>query len=139
MRSRAQSGFTLLEVVVAFLVLALVMASVFEVYNSALARTADQADRSEALAIAQSRLQATGSDGALKEGDAAGESADRRFRWATSVKRYDEPGAGAGSGGIPMQAIYVLFHVETRVVWAGRDGKERDLSLATMALGPRPT
>ncbi|APV49625.1 hypothetical protein BWI17_08015 [Betaproteobacteria bacterium GR16-43] len=138
MRSRAQSGFTLLEVVVAFVVLALVMAAVFEVFNAALVRTADQADRSEALAIAQSRLQATGSDGNLKEGDSMGESADRRFRWTTSVKRFDEPGPATG-GGIPMQAIYMLFQVEARVAWVGPDGKERDLRIATMALGPRPT
>lgn len=138
MRSRAQSGFTLLEVVVAFVVLAMVMAAVFEVFNSALVRTADQADRAEALAIAQSRLQATGSDGNVKEGDAMGDSPDRRFRWTTSVKRYDEPGPTAG-GGIPMQAIYMLFQVEARVAWVGRDGKERDLRMATMVLGPRPT
>lgn len=138
MRSRSQSGFTLLEVVVAFVILAIVMGSVFEVFNAALARTADQADRSQALAIAQSRLQATGSDGNLKEGDSQGESTDRRFRWSTSVKRYDEPGPTAG-GGMPMQAIYMLFLVEARVAWVGPDGRERDLRLATMALGPRPT
>ena len=73
-RQRSQSGFTLLEVVIAFVVLALVLTSVFQVFSTGLARTANLDEYSRALVIAQSRLAAANIEEGVKEGQAKGES-----------------------------------------------------------------
>ena len=132
-RARSQSGFTLLEVVVAFVVLSLVLTVVFEVFSTWLSRTASLSEQSQALAIAQSRLASVGLEEAVKQGEAGGESEDRRFRWRVRVEPYGErtdPGA-------PAQATYSLYRAEASVTWVGADGKERALSIANLQLGPR--
>jgi len=132
-RARSQSGFTLLEVVVAFVVLSLVLTVVFEVFSTWLSRTAALSEQSQALAIAQSRLAAVGLEEAVKEGEASGESGDRRFRWRVRVERYgDKAEAGA-----PPQSTYTLYRAESVVSWISSDGRERSLALANLHLGPR--
>ena len=74
MRIRQQAGFTLLEVVIAFVVLALTLSVVFEIFSTWLARASDLSDRSQALAIARSRLAGVGIEEGIKEGEARGES-----------------------------------------------------------------
>lgn len=132
-RARSQSGFTLLEVVVAFVVLSLVLTVIFEVFSTWLARTATLSEQSQALAIAQSRLAAVGLEEAVKEGESAGESADRRFRWRVRIERYGQ----REEAGTPLQSTYSLYRAESSVTWVGADGRERVLSLANLQLGPR--
>jgi general secretion pathway protein I len=134
MRPRAQSGFTLIEVVVAFVMLALVLSVSFEIFSTGMARASDLEDRSQALVIAQSKLDSAGAEEALAEGDVSGESDDRRFQWTLSVRRYEEapePGKTAPAG------TYQLFRVDSRVAWHGADTREHSLALATLALGAR--
>jgi general secretion pathway protein I len=132
--ARSQSGFTLLEVVVAFVVLSLVLTVVFEVFSTWLSRTASLSERSQALAIAQSRLAGVGFEDAVKEGEAGGESEDRRFRWRLRVERYGE----RTEAGAPVQSTYSLYRAESSVAWRGADGKEHALAIANLHLGPRP-
>jgi|CXWL01.1.fsa_nt_gi general secretion pathway protein I len=133
MRRRAQSGFTLLEVVVAFVVLSLVLSVVFEVFTTWLARTADLSDYSQGLAIAQSRLAAVGVEEAIKEGETRGESPDRRYQWALRIERYGEP----RDPGAPIQSTYSLYRAQVAVKWRGGDNRDRDIVLSGLQLGPR--
>ena len=61
-----QRGFTLIEVVAAFVLLAVVLGMAFEVFSAGLARAGQLEDRSRALAIAQSQLALTGVEQVLK-------------------------------------------------------------------------
>ena len=88
--AKRAAGFTLIEVVVAFVLLALVLSVSFEIFTTGFAREALLEDQSRALVIAQSRLAETGVEENLKEGEAHGESEDRRFQWTVNVKRSDE-------------------------------------------------
>lgn len=132
-RARSQSGFTLLEVVVAFVVLSLVLSVVFEVFSTWLSRTAMLAEQSQALAIAQSRLAAVGIEEPVKEGETGGESADRRFHWSVKVTLHGERAAANA----PLQSTYALYRAESSVRWVGADGRERTIALANLQLGPR--
>jgi general secretion pathway protein I len=133
-RPRRQAGFTLIEVVVAFVMLALVLAVSFEIFSTGMARAADLEERSQALAIAQSRLSMAGAEEALAEGDTSGESEDHRYRWILSVRRFDE----AADAGKPQPSVaYQLFRVESRVEWRGGDSRDHSLMLATLAMGTR--
>ncbi len=132
---RRQSGFTLLEVVVAFALLAAVLATMFQIFSAGLNRAADLDDYTRALAIAQSRLAAAGVEADLREGVQSGQSEDRRFTWSQSVRR--DPQTQEASAA-QQAAMLVLYRVDVRVSWDSTPGKVRDLALSSLALGPRP-
>ena len=132
---RRERGFTLIEIVVAFVMLALVLVTSFEIFTGGMRRAVDLEDYSRALLLAQSKLTTAGMEQQFKEtGDSQGETEDGRFRWAMSVRKTDE---GAPAEGQPNNNPYALFRVDVRVVWQGADGKNRSLALATMGLGSR--
>ncbi|MGZ5032107.1 MAG: type II secretion system protein [Usitatibacter sp.] len=132
-RSRA-SGFTLIEVVVAFVLLSIVLAIAFEIFSNGLRRAGDLDDYSSALVVAQTRLALAGAEEALKEGQTQGETEDRRFHWVVSITNSEfsavEPGKVAPGG-------YALYRVEVKVAWRGADAREHSMSLATLGLGQR--
>src|SRR3954469_14783236 len=82
---RREAGFTLVEIVVAFVLLALVLSTGFEIFSSGLRRAGELEDQSRAIVIAQSRLAAAGLEQPLAEGTAQGESEDGRFHWIVTV------------------------------------------------------
>ena len=133
MRARRQHGFTLLEVVVAFVVLALILGTVFQIFSAGLARAADMDEYSAALEVAQSRLASISVDEPLAEGETTGESADRRYQWKVSVQRAQQ----LKESGEPIQGTFDLYRVEVAVGWRAGDGKQRQFNLATLMLGPK--
>lgn len=136
-RPHSQSGFTLLEVVIAFVVLALVLTSVFQVFSTGLARTANLDEYSRALVIAQSRLASANMEEGVKEGQAKGESPDRHFQWTVTTARHQETAAAPNSApATAPQATFGLYRVDVQVDWRGADGKERKVALAGLQLGP---
>ena len=134
---RRESGFTLIEVVVAFVLLALVLSVSFEIFSTGMARASDLDDRARALVVAQSRLAITGAEEALKEGVTSGESEDRRFRWTVTVRRADD--APTVPGGKPPSSAYALYRIDVHVAWRGADSRERAVDLATLLSGAKPT
>jgi len=127
-------GFTLIEVVVAFVLLSLVMVTGFEVFATGMARAGDLDDRSRALAIAQSQLAAAGTEELFREGQVQGQSEDGRFRWSTLITRTEE-------GQDPRRAVqapFLLFRVDVRVDWRSGAGREQSLALASLGLGQKP-
>ena len=125
-------GFTLLEVVVAFALLGLVLATAFEVFSAGLARAAELGNRAAALAIAQSQLAAAGVEETLKEGETRGESQDRRFQWVVRIAKTD-PGIDPSK---PAPSIYSLYRIDVVVGWRSADGRDRSESLSTLAIWP---
>jgi general secretion pathway protein I len=130
------AGFTLIEVVVAFVLLSTVLTLGFEIFSDGMRRTGELEDRSRAVVIAQSKLDAAGMEQALADGITSGESQDRRYRWTLSIVRSEETDSAPGQ---PINSAYALFRVEARVEWDGADGRARNYSIATLRLGPRPT
>jgi len=131
----SQRGFTLIEVVVAFVLLAAILVMAFEVFSAGLSRTGALADRSRALVIAQSRLAATGVEQALREGESTGESDDHRFQWSTRVTRSDE----GLTPGKPAPSAYVLYRIDVLVTWQDANGRAQALPLSTLAAAGAPT
>lgn len=131
---RRQRGFTLIEIVVAFVLLSAVLVTGFEIFSQGLRRAGDLDDYARAIVIAQSKLAAAGTEEQFKEGQGQGESEDGRFRWTVVISRSDE---GAGPPGQPANSAYQLFRVDVRVVWSGIDSREHSVALATLGLGSR--
>ena len=133
MNRTRERGFTLIEVVVAFVLLALVMSTAFEIFSAGLARAGQLEDRSRALVIAQSRMAIVGVEETLKEGESAGESEDRKYQWAVSVKRTGEGEDPAK----PSPSVYSLYRIDVRVAWRGADAREHSLALSTLGVWTR--
>ena len=131
MRIRRARGFTLVEIVVAFVLLAGVLTVGFEIFSQGLRRAGELDDQARALVIAQSKLAAAGTEEQLKEGQAQGE--DGRFRWSVVIQRTEE---GMVPGQPPNNA-YQLYRVDVRVDWEGVDTRARSIALSTLGLGAR--
>ena len=134
MRKRAQAGFTLLEVVVAFVLLSVTLVIIFQIFSTGLARAGSLDEYSQALVLAQSKLAASGVEEQVKEGETRGETGDHRFQWTVAVKRHEEV---ADPDARP-QSLNSLYRVESGVRWRTADGRERSVALATLVLGPNP-
>ena len=131
---RSQRGFTLVEIVVAFVLLSAVLMTGFEIFSQGLRRAGDLDDEARAIVIAQSKLAAAGTEELFKEGSSQGQSEDGRFRWTLTVQRTDEGSAGPGQ---PVNNAYQLYRVDVRVEWTTVDSRTRAVELATLGLGSR--
>jgi general secretion pathway protein I len=135
-RQRA-AGFSLLEVLVAFVILALVATALFGLYGGALRMASTSEEWSRALLVAESRLALAASTQPLREGSEAGTDDDGRIAWQTAVAPYVIPDANPdlerASEAMPTR----LYLVSVDVRYAGGDGKERTFSLSTLKLGAR--
>ena len=129
MRSDCQ-GMTLIEVLVAFVVLSLTMAVVMQIFSGGMrnARLADAYSR--AVFLAESKLAETGVEQPLAPGEGAGKLGSD-FRWRVTVLRYDDGGA-AERLTLPAR----LYQVRVRVNW-NEGGRERQVELFTLRVGPR--
>jgi general secretion pathway protein I len=129
-----QRGFTLVEIVVAFVLLSAVLMTGFEIFSQGLRRAGDLDDEARAIVIAQSKLAAAGTEDLFKEGTSQGQSEDGRFRWTLVIQRTDEGSAGPGQ---PVNNAYQLYRVDVRVEWTTIDSRTRAIELATLGLGSR--
>jgi general secretion pathway protein I len=124
-----QSGFSLLEVVVAFAILALSLGVLMQLFSRALGTTALSRDYSRATTLAQARLDAVGIDIPLEAGSYGGEPEDG-FSWQLTVEPYPlrelawEPG-------------FDVFLVTSMVSWDEGREAPRWLSLSSLRLGGR--
>ncbi len=125
-KDRIQRGFTLIEVLVAFVLLALFLGAILPTLSSSLAGTRTGNDTITATAYAQSLIAGVGVEGRLTEGEFTDTLEHTRFSSRLTVRPYVAPAAdGTGAR---------LFEVTARVGW--REGaRERMVSLTTLRYG----
>ena len=122
-------GFSLLEVLVAFTILAMMLAALFQVFSGGLhaARAGDRFTR--ATLIAQSRLAAVGLEQPLQEGVTSGSTNDA-FHWRITVGEYLDDQLPV------IDPIMQPLTVAVEVYWEEGDSS-RSVSLTSMLLGPK--
>lgn len=124
-----QSGFTILEVLVAFLVAALLLAVILSGFSTGLSSLA-RADRmSQAALVAQSRIAELGVVEPLQEGQVSGRDDQHGdYRWQINVQPFawDYADATAQQGS-------TLYKVDVEVFWPAGD-KEHSFLLTTLKL-----
>src|SRR6516165_1919700 len=86
------AGFSLLEVLAAFVILALVGTALFRLFSGALGNASLAEEYSRATLYAESRLAPLGVDAPLKEGAQQGTSEDGYYNWTLTVQPYSPPG-----------------------------------------------
>ena len=123
---RRDDGFTLLEVLVAFAILAIALGVLMQVFSSGL-NTANVAERyAWATSLAESHLASIGADEPLRVGEESGELG-RGFRWVRTVTAYYDDDHAEDIDGLR------LYDVEVTVRWQ-EPSKTRSVSLRTLRL-----
>lgn len=88
MRRRRQRGFTLIEVVVAFAILALSLGALYESFGDSLRRGGEARQAELATLRAESLLAEYRGSGGLLPKEHTGEDAELGYSWRISVKPY---------------------------------------------------
>ena len=126
-------GFSLLEVLVAFIILALVLGVLMRIFSGALGNIGAAEQYSRAVAIAESKLAAMGVEAPLEEGESGGE-ADDGYAWQATVQRFD---TGTSSVDDTVQGVG-LYRVEVVVNWGDDARTPRRLRLVTLRTAATP-
>ncbi len=132
----AQRGFTLLEVLVAFTLLALLFGALFQVFAGGLAVTRSGETQSRAVLLAKSKLAEIGADHSVGPGTHSGvfelnATEGPRYRWRVELSRYGEDALGRADRG-----ELVPYQVDVELIWDVNKG-ERSLTLSSLVLRPK--
>lgn len=131
-----QRGFSLLEILVAFSILALSLGVLMQIFSGA-TRNADLArDQSRAVTLAQSMLASTHAEAVLAIAENHG-TTDDGFRWQIEVAPFEDAPAADQAAGLRQPTPLDLWRISTRVAWGGSGSPERSIQLATLRTRPR--
>jgi general secretion pathway protein I len=131
MRAR---GFSLLEVLVAFLILALVGTVLFRLFGASLNNAGAAEEYSRAVVLAESRLAAAAAVLPLREASDQGMSEDGRYAWTTTTAPYVAPDATPDQLRVGDAAAVRLWRIAVSVSWPGTLGNQRSIALSTVRL-----
>ena len=121
-------GFTLVEVLVALLVVMAVIVPLFAIFRSGL-QTAGSAEAATRAALwAESLIDGIGRGEKLEDGELSGKTADG-YRWHAAVRRY------AADGTNPSRVAAHPYEIALVVSWR-EFGRERAIGLSTLRLVP---
>ena len=129
MRNRSHSaGYTLIEVLVAFMILALALSVLLRIFSGGLRNVSVSSDYARAVLVAEAQLATAGVSDALVPGDTSGDDGGK-FPWTRIVRNY-VPFEGYDRGALPVPA----YHVTVIVEWP-HAGSTRQIDLSTIRLG----
>ena len=122
------SGFSLLEVLVAFSITALALGVLFQIYATGTQSVIAGKEYSKAVLIAQSKLDTFGDFSEPTDKELSGE--ENIYNWVTTVSSYPEINDTVKDTGISIRLVAV------KVSWQGRVGL-RSVTLNTLRLVQR--
>lgn len=125
-----QRGFSLLEILVAFAILAVSLGVLMSIFARAADIGVRSSQYSRAVSLAESRLALVGATIPLEEGQVSGEPEDG-FDWELGILALE-------TADDPLEQVpFVPYQVNATVLW--RDGdRARRVTLSTLRLGARP-
>lgn len=129
---RPARGFSLLEVLVAFVILALSLGVLMRIFSGGLNNVGRAERHAHAVVLAESRLAALGVEAPLEEGENAGET-EQGYQWRTLVRRYE----GAQGDLDPQSMPIELFQVAVMVSWSEGGERPGQVVLASLRAAPR--
>jgi general secretion pathway protein I len=145
-RRQSQRGFTLIEVIVAFAVLAMALGLLLGMLSRGLGQVKQAGNETEATLHAQSLLDTLGTLGPIAPGATDGDFEDGRYRWRLQVAETRDPAPppppAPGEPLPPAQpptglAVPVLYRVALDVQW-GAAGPRQRLHFETLRLRAPP-
>lgn len=130
-RPRRQAGFSLLEVLVAFTILALSLGVLLQIFSRAMTTTAIGEGYDRAAALAELKLRQVGYEIPLEPGVHEGET-DDGLAW--TIRIVPDWGVEDPFG----EAPWTLYRVVVDVLWRDGGAGVRRLTLPTLRLGGPP-
>jgi len=137
MRATKANGFSLLEVLVAFVIVSLVATALFRLFSGALGNAAAANEWSRATLVAETRLTIAANAQPLRETSDQGNEGDGRIRWETKVAPYDPPNTSDDIARASETMPTRLYRVSVDVRFPSDNGGERTVSLSTLRLAAR--
>lgn len=123
----AQDGFTLIEVMAAFAVFAVLFGLVLQILSTAVSNTRRSGDFTQAALIARSQLDMAGVDQMLQPGEWSGEY-NERYSWTMSV----EPYMVSDDRGVNFEDLPIDLYRVTMTVYWGEPPNERSARFETL-------
>ena len=130
-------GFSLLEVLVAFVILSLVATALFRLFSGALGNASAAEDYSRAVLVAESALATAAAAQPLRETTQTGSADDGRIAWTTRVVPYSPPGVSADLERVAETMPTRLYRISAEVTFPAPSGGQRVYALATTRIGAR--
>jgi len=131
------AGFSLLEVLAAFVILALVATALFRLFSGSLTNASAAEEWSRALLVAESQLELAASTQPLKESTERGFDSTGNIQWETRVVAYSPPDTHPDLERAAELLGTRLLRVTTDVKFPGVVKGERTLSLSTIKLAQK--
>ncbi len=144
---RRQRGFSLLEVILAFTLLAVALGILMAILGGGLTQVRGAADASVATLHAQSLLDEVGVLEPIEPGRRGGDFDDGRYRWEMEITEAEDPApvGFADPGAAPVETVGrqlasapLLYRVELVMAW-GEGDLERRISFVTLRARTPPT
>ena len=124
-------GFTLIEVLVAFMILTLSLSVLLRIFSGGLNNVAVAGDYAQAVLLAESQLAVVGRSEPLLVGQSYGESG-QQFRWRRTIESY-QPWEDDTALTMPVSG----YHVSIEVSWT-HNGRDQQITLNSLRVQKRP-
>ncbi|MCI0653682.1 MAG: prepilin-type N-terminal cleavage/methylation domain-containing protein [Methylococcaceae bacterium] len=125
-RRDCEAGFSLLEILVAFSIMAVMLGVLLQIFGKGL-NMADTGERySRAVLLAESLLATVGQTRKIEAGEESGETEDL-YEWAIDIQPYEDPDSDPAI----QTAQFSLYSVLVAVRW-----ENRSVVLQTLRFGP---
>ncbi|MGH8498698.1 MAG: type IV pilus modification PilV family protein [Methylococcales bacterium] len=125
-RRASEAGFSLLEILVAFSIMAVMLGVLLQIFGKGL-NLADTGERySRAVLLAESMLATVGQTLKIEAGEESGVVEDL-YEWSIDIQPYEDPYAGSEND----NPQFSLYSVLVSVRW-----ENRSVVLATLRFGP---
>ena len=136
---RRQKGFSLLEVLVAFSILALSMGVLMQIFSGGLHNVELSGHHVKAVAIARSLLARLGSETPVLAGEQSGEFGDPErpaelYNWQMTQQALEEVPESGASGQPAMLSPFGLMGVTLSVSWQDGHAGRRNITLFSTKL-----
>ncbi|MEC4748781.1 prepilin-type N-terminal cleavage/methylation domain-containing protein [Methylomicrobium sp. Wu6] len=132
---KIQRGFSLLEILVAFSIMAIALGMLLSIFSSGLRNASVSEDYTTAVQIAEALMSGVGVETPLQQGQASGVKSEK-YRWELTVSPFDLTTETIDTQNIPAQ----LFMVTVIVGWGeqhSRYGGERQFELTELKLSDK--
>ena len=127
-KSYSEKGFSLLEILIAFSILAFSLSILLNIFSGGLRRTIISEEYQQAVIIAQSKLAAAGVESGLEDVNAQGQILDKYF-WSIQVQPFDLEKVGLDAEELKISP----YHVIAKVEWS-EGSNDRQVELTTLKL-----
>ncbi|MFC1777633.1 prepilin-type N-terminal cleavage/methylation domain-containing protein [Pseudomonadota bacterium] len=135
---RGSGGFTLLEVMLAFVIFALSFATVLEIMAGSMRSVRRASDDTEVALLAQSVMDLVGIEIPIEEGQYSGTGMDR-YQWQLGVYLYESGGDDVSTQQLAEMSGIELYRVDLDIDWeTGRNQRNLHFSTIRSILANRP-